>query len=427
VQKAFFRILVSITVASTAIIPTYAASPKPGTACSKVNQSITSTGLKFTCVKNGKKLVWSKGEKVTGLSSRITDPEPSSRSKAPTVDVPAATPTPVPSASSTPVFKAPEAPSNFQDLSTHLSGIIYGSWAKAATQINQSSFSIDNLHFLIGPNTTLNSLDAHYKSAIENVTKLYSNVPQAKNVYLIYYNSKDIDWAQSQFEKYMDATYGYGNRSTAAKDNCNPPDCNGGMAVHTNNFDAIILMGDSNGWVNFPWNPNQGYMGHGFAHEYTHTVQVANMNPNWGNFPPWLTEGVAEWSATTAVNSGNYDDYIKFRTYQDLGMQFEQPNVYTEEYITKILNPNQTFAPGEDIGSYLRNYPHWDAYSIGMMTSETLVALKGPDSLMNILHYIGAGMTFPQAFEKEFDTPWATAAPLIAHALSLEIQQKVMR
>ena len=42
-------------------VNSFAASPKPGSKCSKVGASVLSKGLKFTCIKKSGKLVWSKG------------------------------------------------------------------------------------------------------------------------------------------------------------------------------------------------------------------------------------------------------------------------------------------------------------------------------------------------------------------------------
>lgn len=370
------------------------AAAKAGSACTKVGSTSTVKSVRYTCNKVGKRLLWE------------------------AVLIPAKT---VPSAPA----KAPEIPASFQELDSHLAGISYAAWLKGSQMIKSNNITLNNIHFLIGPNTKLNDQDSHYQSAIQAISNLYATTPQAKNVYIIYYGSADINWAQTQFEKYMDANYGYGNRSTAAADNCAPPNCSGGMAVHTNNFDSIILMGDSNGWVGNTYNPNQGYLGHTFAHEYTHTIQLFNMNPNWGNFPRWLTEGAAEWSALTAISSNSYEGYKKFRSYQDLGMQYGDPEKYNEHYILKILNPGLTFTAGEDINSYLNSYPHWDSYSIGLMVSEVLVALKDQNSLIRILQDINTGKTFGEAFEREFGVTWAQASPLIAHAIALEIKGKI--
>ena len=83
------RFILSLSlVASLFSMPALAA-VKAGSACNKLNGISYSAGFKYTCIKSGKKLVWSKGVKVSTPS-----PTP-----APT---PAPTPTPTPSPTPTP-------------------------------------------------------------------------------------------------------------------------------------------------------------------------------------------------------------------------------------------------------------------------------------------------------------------------------------
>ena len=151
------------------------------------------------------------------------------------------------------------------------------------------------------------------------------------------------------------------------------------------------------------------------------------MNPNWGNFPRWLTEGVAEWSATAAVTYDDFESYLNFRNHQDLGSQYGNDKVYDEAYISKFLNPELIYKPGLDINSYLNSYPHWDAYSLGFMVAEILVTLKNQDSLIKLLQNINSGLTFAQSFKMEFGVEWNEAAPLIAKAIANEIRNNVKK
>ena len=56
-----FLVLLTVTLTLGLLQPIATAAPKPGTACKKAGQTSTSAGIKYTCVKSGKKLVWNKG------------------------------------------------------------------------------------------------------------------------------------------------------------------------------------------------------------------------------------------------------------------------------------------------------------------------------------------------------------------------------
>jgi len=56
-----FLVLLTVTLTLGLLHPIATAAPKPGTSCKKVGQTSTSAGIKYTCIKSGKKLVWNKG------------------------------------------------------------------------------------------------------------------------------------------------------------------------------------------------------------------------------------------------------------------------------------------------------------------------------------------------------------------------------
>jgi hypothetical protein len=55
------RLALAIVVLLSLSSPVHAAAPKAGSKCTKAGQTSTSAGIKYTCVKSGKKLVWNKG------------------------------------------------------------------------------------------------------------------------------------------------------------------------------------------------------------------------------------------------------------------------------------------------------------------------------------------------------------------------------
>lgn len=54
-------ILLAFTISSLAMPVTNAANPAQGGSCTRIGTSKVSNGIKFTCIKSGKKLVWNKG------------------------------------------------------------------------------------------------------------------------------------------------------------------------------------------------------------------------------------------------------------------------------------------------------------------------------------------------------------------------------
>ena len=74
------HLAIAIVVLLSLSSPVYAAAPKAGSKCTKAGQTSTSAGIKYTCVKSGKKLVWNKGVVVKA-------PIKPEESPAPTVEV----------------------------------------------------------------------------------------------------------------------------------------------------------------------------------------------------------------------------------------------------------------------------------------------------------------------------------------------------
>jgi len=73
-----FLVLLTVTLTLGLLQPIATAAPKPGSKCTKVGQTSTSAGIKYTCVKSGKKLVWNKG---VALKKAEPAPAPSAETK----------------------------------------------------------------------------------------------------------------------------------------------------------------------------------------------------------------------------------------------------------------------------------------------------------------------------------------------------------
>jgi len=96
---------VSMALVLTVVIaPGSSASVKAGASCKKVGQTSTASGMKFTCVKKGAKLVWGKGVAVKRAPSASATAAASAAPAAPTMSAsPMATKSAEPSKSAEPV------------------------------------------------------------------------------------------------------------------------------------------------------------------------------------------------------------------------------------------------------------------------------------------------------------------------------------
>jgi hypothetical protein len=90
-RRVMRLVSVLLSLVLVASVAQAATAPKAGSACKKAGQTITAGGKKYTCVKSGKKLVWSKGVTVV-----VPTPIPS------VTPTPSATPTPTPTPTVTP-------------------------------------------------------------------------------------------------------------------------------------------------------------------------------------------------------------------------------------------------------------------------------------------------------------------------------------
>jgi cytochrome b involved in lipid metabolism len=94
-KKSFLALSMAL-VLSIVVAPGSSASVKAGAACKKAGQTTTASGMKFTCVKKGSKLVWGKG---VAVKTRPTASAPATvASAAPATPAMSATPAPSKSA-----------------------------------------------------------------------------------------------------------------------------------------------------------------------------------------------------------------------------------------------------------------------------------------------------------------------------------------
>jgi hypothetical protein len=75
-MRRLWIVVVLVSVLSGTAIPVHATAPKAGAPCKKVGQTISAGGKKYTCLKSGRKFVWSKGVRVKAAKIEPTASAP---------------------------------------------------------------------------------------------------------------------------------------------------------------------------------------------------------------------------------------------------------------------------------------------------------------------------------------------------------------
>ena len=394
-----FALMVSLVAA-----PSFAAA-KAGAKCTKAGTTSTVAGKKFTCVKSGTKLVWNKGvaikkpipvETPTPELTPLPEPTPS----------PTSTPTPTATPTPTPVVKYPDAPTSFDDLIANYEGISYGAWSKSSAAITASNEVALPFKALTGANTTLRVKDPG--SVFDLLARLYPGYKSSSDMTVLTFSYDDRDWAQEQMKQLQPkSTYEWITFTACAT----RPTCDGGGVFTDDKGSSLIVLTTG---------PQRGDQSPGAleAHEYTHAIQQnqlrrASVWPLTNAWPAtWYIEGQALFAENASIFHQSFDLYTKNR--RSSSNELYRDSAINSSWIQEFFVVNQTTA-------WFNKYPRWRQYDLGAMLIETLTALKGPGSTMEIWKLMGTGQSFNQAFENIYGTSFDKALPIISKAIALQL------
>jgi hypothetical protein len=340
--------------------------------------------------------------------------------------IPAPTESPLPTSPSAPSDNsAPKpkpvdkAPKTFQDLAENYKGIAKAAWDAGSGQIANSSPLQVTVNVMLGPNTI--PTNPQPLMAISKTISLYSGIPIPQVTHLIEFSQADIDWAKLKYVALQDQTWRQ-DYSTFIQSHCPDVTCNNGNTQVNNSGQVIITLGE---YSDLNKDEREKFQLHRFdgeleAHEFTHGIQMTTANNGtYGDMPVWLLEGMATWSEGP-VAAKNFEDYLKLRNF-GVGQLFQAPSTYNFEWINTFLNPTPNLQPGQDNRIYWSSYDRYRPYDVGSLAVEALVALKGPTTAMKMFIDAGSGLSFVEAFQKEYGISWADACPFISQAIANEL------
>jgi hypothetical protein len=260
---------------------------------------------------------------------------------------------------------------------------------------------------IVGPNTV--PVNKNSAAAYQIASKIFQNFKQPDEVFGIYYNFADKEWAKNQVaalagKNTADFQFGY---------SCpNAMRCWDASASITLDWKAIAHFGASDPGGALSKSELTGEIQ---IHEYTHSVSFFQLNPVRGNYynltPDWFGEGHASVTGKLG-GSTSFEDYNLLRNNIQRG---NYPQADIQNYRPEnILRFYESFSKAPEVSQLQRSY----LYTLGWSTVEALAAIGGIDSPMNLFVETTKGSTFKQAFKKTYGIEWEAAAPILAEVVS---------
>lgn len=402
------------------LLPANAASIA-GTSCTKFNSTKTIGNIKFTCIKSGKKLIWNKGVVSINSNPEISkNPDGKSSGN-------------IPSATSSSPSAEPQIPTiypdSFSNLISRSSQISYAAWKRISDQISASSSTAIKAEIYVGPNTI--PWNKNIQNLMDLTLKAIPNAEQSKSVVWILNNYQDLNWARNKLNAIISAEqlriFNQNEGGDLFRSNCDPEikNCLGSKELTTQDDIALVLVGVSNEAGTFylngtsygnPGDEESKKTGQLLVHEYFHSFQrqvVFGKPIQDGDWPPeWVVEGSAVLMQNAVVNHNDFSKFMNWRKIAHGNRFYKDPIDY--EFLMNFLDVSKH-------KSYYKEYDGDYIYYLGSRIMEALVAVGGPQSMLDIWSQMAMHVGFAQAFQNVYGISYEKAMPILAQAVSKNI------
>lgn len=370
---AVFVVLISTTFSF--IHPSYAA-VKAGSTCTKYKANATINGKKYTCIKNGKRLIWNSG-------IVLSKPTPT-----PSLTL-STTPTPAPVATNTVTYKKISA------------------YEKVEEFILKNPSSSINTNIYISEEAKKRNYKA-YLTGLEGITSAWIPLLKNPNISIVLFTEKDSEWIDKKQSELMGAYLNNPSQQLQSfrikQSGCNiggfylP-----GIIVFCVKSDADLV------------NPGSNFSAlHAFAHEYTHFVAMTSteftqtpVGSEQRLKPCWFEEGVATFYGVALAYSHdkqNVDGRIDFVRQFSWGYDSRNGLRYGS-FIDILQNASleeivKMMSDLEVNMNTCRNVS--DAYMLGLFATEFLVDNYGVETLVQFVADAPSSNSWKTAFVKNF-------------------------
>ena len=373
------KVLAALTVLVLVSLPLQAtAAVKAGATCTKAGTTSTVKGIKYTCVKSGKKLVWNKGVKVVVAATPTPTPTVTATptptpSPTPTV-TPTATPTPTPTPTPTKTFNSLWEK---YDLTKPTSA---AEVIKKATDNFKSYTSVirnpnQEVKFYAQPGVDETLINWVKEGSLYVARRFeYPALPSTFSSII----AIDKTWLEAT---YLAAGFPANKAKGQAEGFCGGAPACGSADSNLWNYSVIQK---SNALVN-----NKVGLAQTPGHELFHAIhgilaKDARADVAGTNIPNWYIEGPAMFVGLQTSGVLGFADYLS------LG----RPSMTDRFKNGKGTNLTST------LSEFKANDGVVDPYAIGFAASEFLVSQVGVEKMVNVYAALGQGKNFEAAFKQ---------------------------
>lgn len=358
----------TLAVLISGVQPLALAAVKSGQSCSKAGVTSTSKGIKYTCIKSGKKLVWNKGVKI----------------------VPSANPTPSPTPTPTPAA--------IQTLTVQ---------GKAISEMKNSLTPTQGPEFFKyhysprADKTFIEFLEKDLRSSIDYWRKYL----KSSGLFNVFYGTQaELDWMIDAWKPYgHDSNGGFANdlRGRIAREG---RQLNAGAVPSENGLSHLSILRHNENALQFG---DYSFI----THESIHIVQQNLSGSNTAKFPCWLREGSANLFGAFLAKEFHGADYERSKRDQMYsymqGASGVNVGAFTAtEWLKHLQDLEGNFNGGCD-------YVYKFAYGSGLLLSELLVADHGVGSMVEFWRSFNEKSlreSFAAIYKVDLDTWYETKA-----------------